>query len=453
MAHEFSGWGSSVNLADWLKKRPKGSDPLALVAALAQAVEDGHRDGTQYAGWSPSDIEIGSDGRVDLSALDSSNRPKEDLAYTAPEAAGGGPRTSRSDVYSAGVILYEVLGGAHPFGGLSVKQPRGAPKPLGDVRRDIPKDLADAVTACLERDPEWRPADLSYVLHVAQEAQAKGGKGGRPAPAPAPSPAARTTSGGGGARRDTAPSFGSRNAAPRSRFPLIVLGLIVVLAGAGGAGYVFLYQHHEGGGPGTPPPSTVPKPSPAASATDAPTAEPATPFPSTAPTLPSVTDKRGTVAAPTAASTVATPRVVPTAAPVAATVPSVAPVVTSAATAPPTAAPVVPTAVPVATAVATTAAPAEPLLLKSVSPPKIKRGATALVDVRGQGFRAEQRVRMQHKGRDVVGELTVARQRLVDPGLLQVLLVVSSSAPTGPYSMSLLDDGNASNALPFEIIP
>jgi hypothetical protein len=445
MAHDFTGWGSSVNLLDWLKRRPKGNEQqVALVAALAQAVEDGHRDGMQYAGWSPGSIEIGSDGRVDLSALDASNRPKDDLAYTAPEAADGGPRTSRSDVYSAGVILYEILSGAHPFGGLSVKQPRGAPKPLGDVRRDLPKDLADAVTACLERDPEWRPADLSYVLHTAQEANAKGGKSsGRPAPTPAPAAPARTSSSGGG-RRDTSPSFGSRTP-QRSRFPLILLGIIVVLAGTGGAAYMFLFQGANDTAP-TGPAKPSPAPTATAAATEAPTEAP-TATASAAPTLPTV-DKRGTPAPPTAAPTVATaaateaPTKVATTAPTAAAIIPAATTATAAPTAPPTAAPTA----------AAVEVPAGPTSLKSVSPPKVKRGATALLDVRGENIRAGHKVRVQHKGKDIVGELTVARQRLVDPGLLQVLLVVSANAPTGPYTMSIVENDVASNALPFEIV-
>src|SRR5688572_8659029 len=87
------GGGTLVNLADWLKRSHAVGEQIAMVAALAQAVEEGHGQGTQYAGWSPSRIQIRGDGGADLSALDAGSDPKEDLAYTAPEAVDGNHST------------------------------------------------------------------------------------------------------------------------------------------------------------------------------------------------------------------------------------------------------------------------------------------------------------------------------------------------------------------------
>jgi hypothetical protein len=423
-----------VNLADWLRRSPRHSsaEQLAVVASLAQAVEEGHRDGTRYAGWSPSRIKVGSDGAIDLSGIAAAHRASEDLAYTAPESADGTTHTARSDVYSAGVILYEVLAGTHPFGGLSVRQPRGAPKPLRDVRPDISRDLADAVSACLERDPDWRPADLSYVLQVVRDLVKT-----------PPPPAARTASSGRvpvAGRRDAGPSFGAASSGPSRMLPL-VLGL-VVLAGSGAA--FWLYRSGRLPGMSAEPSS----PSPAAGAADGGAADAGGAAPAETPTPEPTASATATpeatvaLAAPTTGAT-ATPTVRATAIATATAAPKAT--VIAAATVTATVAPTVaPTSTPEPT-------PVDPPSLKSLSPPKIRRGSTTILDVRGQNFRADQQVKVV-KGKDAAAGVLVGRQRIADPTLLQVVLVVDASAPGGAYSLSIVDaEGRASNALPFEI--
>jgi hypothetical protein len=56
----------------------------------------------------------------------------------------------------------------------------------------------------------------------------------------------------------------------------------------------------------------------------------------------------------------------------------------------------------------------------------------------------------QHKGKDTM-DVQITRQKVVDPGLLQALMVVSPNAPTGPYSLSLVDGDGATNGVPFEV--
>ncbi len=84
--------------------------------------------------------------------------------YMSPEQAEGGPLDQRSDVFSFGILAYELLSGKRPFGGDSdmqvlvrVKETRFAP--IRDVRPDLPPGLADVVHNCLQRDPERRYAN------------------------------------------------------------------------------------------------------------------------------------------------------------------------------------------------------------------------------------------------------------------------------------------------------
>ena len=446
-----------MNLAGWLSSAPRSAarEQLTLVTALAQAVEEGHRAGKQFAGWTPSKIVIRGEG-IDLSALDAAKRPAEDDAYTAPEVAETGAHSKRSDVYSAGVIFYEILAGAHPFGGASVPQQRGAPRPLSELRSDLPSDLTDGVTACLDRDPEWRSPDLSYVLKVARELRAKGATG---------------------ARQAAGPAFGARPSSP-SRLSLVLVGVAIAII-AGTAAFWELRAPPPGPRgsdrsapapavakpePETPvstPQATTPTP-PAGVASPQTAATRGAPTPSPQPlatpastTLPNATPSRALGPSPATAATgppvarsTVTPAVTPAVTPSPARTLAASP---SAPTPPPAVATPAPTVVPPGTAESPSLA--EPVVLRSLSPLKIRRGLKGLLDVRGDHLRAEDQVTIsKQKGRGDPSDVLPLRKKLVDSTLLQVLVNVAPSAPTGLYSLVVVDaQGRSSNALTLEV--
>jgi eukaryotic-like serine/threonine-protein kinase len=87
-------------------------------------------------------------------------------AYMAPEQAAGDPQVDhRSDVYAAGVLAYEMLGGQTPFGGsvqrVLAAQVMDRPAPMARLRPEVPPALASSVMRCLEKDPakRWQTAD------------------------------------------------------------------------------------------------------------------------------------------------------------------------------------------------------------------------------------------------------------------------------------------------------
>lgn len=96
--------------------------------------------------------------------------------YMSPEQCRGEPLDARSDIYSLGVIAYQMLAGEPPFKGetfdvmkLHIEAP---PPPLREKRRETPKRMAAIVMSCLAKNPDERPASaagLASALRASSE--------------------------------------------------------------------------------------------------------------------------------------------------------------------------------------------------------------------------------------------------------------------------------------------
>jgi serine/threonine protein kinase len=105
--------------------------------------------------------EFADDGALPTRELTGEGKIVGTVAYMAPEQAEGRAIDDRSDIFSFGVILYELATGERPFTGdtsLSVLSSilRDTPRPVTELNPSLPRDVGRIVRHCLAKDPERR---------------------------------------------------------------------------------------------------------------------------------------------------------------------------------------------------------------------------------------------------------------------------------------------------------
>jgi len=98
--------------------------------------------------------------------------------YMSPEQCMGQRVEARSDLYSLGVLLYEMLSGRPPFvdplaSAVLVKQATSQPRPLTSLREDVPRPLAVAVHTLLAKQPEQRPRSATAARSLLEKSIAR----------------------------------------------------------------------------------------------------------------------------------------------------------------------------------------------------------------------------------------------------------------------------------------
>ncbi len=127
-------------------------------------------------------------------------RSRAAAAYVSPEQAEGKPVDARSDVFSFGSVLYEMLTGQRPFTGDSSTTARMAvvskpPAPPRSLRADVPLELERLVLRCLEKPREARPASGGELLERLRDVRAAARSRARPAGRPLAAARGRRTRG------------------------------------------------------------------------------------------------------------------------------------------------------------------------------------------------------------------------------------------------------------------
>lgn len=156
---------------------------LGYLLQIARALEYAHKKGILHRDVKPANVRVLHDDRIKIldfgiaklsgaeTQLTRSGRILGTAGYLSPEQIKGEPVQARSDVFSFGVLSYELLSYVHPFPGTTISEllhqvVRTDPKPLASICPACPSEVAAMVTRCLEKDPARRYDGFPEVAEI-----------------------------------------------------------------------------------------------------------------------------------------------------------------------------------------------------------------------------------------------------------------------------------------------
>jgi eukaryotic-like serine/threonine-protein kinase len=253
----------------------RGPTPIRIAIdytrQILAAVGYAHRNGIVHRDIKPHNVVVDADGRLKVTDFGIARSGASQMTevgsiigtaqYLSPEQAKGSPVDQRSDVYSVGIVLYEMLTGQVPFTGdtpleIAMKHLSEIPVPPSEIRDDVPDDLDLVTLRALAKDPEDRyqtaeemDADLARVARglgvSAETAEAAtsvlAGAGISGAPTIIAPPPTRVAPPAPPPRTPPAAYYGYEGPPRRSRSVWPWLLVLLLLVGAGFAAW-FGYQ-------------------------------------------------------------------------------------------------------------------------------------------------------------------------------------------------------------------
>jgi hypothetical protein len=176
------------------------SETVQIALKIADALQAAHVSGIVHRDIKPSNIMLTSSNQIKIldfglakvqPPVAESVRPSEVQTrtssgmilgtphYMSPEQTLGKDLDQRTDIFSFGVMLYEMLSGKRPFSGDDFKAVLGQilyrdPEPLHSLRSDVPAKLQGIISRCMAKEVSERYQNMTDVIQDLQEAPLKG---------------------------------------------------------------------------------------------------------------------------------------------------------------------------------------------------------------------------------------------------------------------------------------
>lgn len=155
-------------------------EAVNVVIQICSAIEHAHKNHIVHRDIKPHNILLTKDGiakvtdfgiarAVTSSTITVAGSTIGSVHYFSPEQARGGFSDEKSDLYSLGIVLYELVTGRLPFNGespvaIALKHIQDMPEEPSNIKKDLPKGVNDLIMTAIEKDQKNRYQSASEML-------------------------------------------------------------------------------------------------------------------------------------------------------------------------------------------------------------------------------------------------------------------------------------------------
>jgi len=156
-------------------------EAVGIMQQVCRALEAAHSEGVIHRDLKPQNVMRDKQGRIlvmdfglarslEMDGMTQTGALIGTMEYMSPEQALGRDLDARSDLFTLGLIFYELLTGKLPFKAETalaslLKRTQERAVPISELNRELPRDLSNIVSKCLERDPRQRYQSVQDILN------------------------------------------------------------------------------------------------------------------------------------------------------------------------------------------------------------------------------------------------------------------------------------------------